>query len=275
MERTAPARALLGWLCMAFAISTGAQEPGAEVFSREVDMRLAVPPDEQQAYAKRLEDALARAGLSGLAPQYVVLVDRSPAVQAAFVYLRMSGADLEFVGASPASTGLPGTFDHFRTPLGVFEHSLANRDFRAEGTVNKNGIRGYGRKGMRVFDFGWAMAERGWKPYGLGVMRLQMHATDPDLLEKQLGAARSKGCIRIPASLDAFIDRHGLLDADYEEAAMRGVHLWVLPADYLPVQWPGRYLVVVDSGRKARPQWSPLPPKRRSGPARISLAEAC
>ena len=42
------------------------------------------------------------------------------------------------------------------------KHSLANMDFRAEGTFNDNGIRGYGRKGMRVFDFGWVVSERGW-----------------------------------------------------------------------------------------------------------------
>jgi hypothetical protein len=36
----------------------------------------------------------------------------------------------------------------------VFEHTLDNPDFRAEGTVNEFGIRGYGTKGMRIFDFG-------------------------------------------------------------------------------------------------------------------------
>jgi len=46
------------------------------------------------------------------------------------------------VGAAPVSTGLPGRFEHFTTPLGVFEHSLANPDFRAEGTKNQFGIRG-------------------------------------------------------------------------------------------------------------------------------------
>ena len=46
----------------------------------------------------------------------------------------------------------------------------------------------------------------------MSVMRLQMHATDPDHLEQRLGTAQSKGCIRIPASLNEFIDRHGVLD---------------------------------------------------------------
>jgi hypothetical protein len=68
---------------------------------------------------------------------------------------------------------------------------------------------------------------------------------------------RSKGCIRIPASLNKFIDRYGSLDADYEaQIAGRG-QLWVLRPDREPVPGAGRYLVIVDSGRKARPAWSP------------------
>ncbi|MGZ5124785.1 MAG: hypothetical protein ACXWC1_18485 [Burkholderiales bacterium] len=114
-------------------------------------------------------------------------------------------------------------------------------------------MRGYGVKGTRVYDFGWVEAERGWKPPGKSIMRLQVHATDPDLLEKSLGRARSKGCIRIPASLNVFIDRYGLLDADYEAAVKEGRHLWVLRADREPTLWPGRYLVVMDSARKKRP----------------------
>lgn len=255
-------RAIIGAL---LAAATAAASGGdlAETFGREVDRRLEIPVAEQQAYARRLGEALASAALPGIAPQYVLLVDRSAAVQAVFIYLRQPGADWKFIGASPASTGRPGTYDHFKTPLGVFEHSLANMDFRAEGTLNEQGIRGYGRKGLRVFDFGWSMAERGWKPFGKSVMRLQMHATDPDRLEQQLGEARSKGCIRIPASLNVFIDRHGLLDAEYEEAAAGGSRLWILRTDRTPVPWPGRYLVIVDSGRASRPAWSPAPGKGR------------
>ena len=64
-------------------------------------------------------------------------------------------------------------------------------------------------------------------------MRLQMHATDPVLLEPHLGHAESKGCIRIPARLNRFIDRYGLLDADYAAALARGETLWVLAPDRL------------------------------------------
>ena len=56
---------------------------------------------------------------------------------------------------------------------------------RARGT--SLGIRGYGVKGMRVFDFGWVTGERTWGDGGLSPMRLQLHSTDPDVLEPRLG----------------------------------------------------------------------------------------
>jgi hypothetical protein len=42
----------------------------------------------------------------------------------------------------------------------VFEHTIAHLDFRAEGTRNEFGVRGYGVKGMGVLDFGWVIGER-------------------------------------------------------------------------------------------------------------------
>jgi hypothetical protein len=224
-------------------------------FAKEVTMRLEPPHADREFYGEALRRSLAEHGLSALPSQYVLLVDRSAAVQAAFIYWLDASGAAHFVGAASASTGRPGAYDHFYTPVGVFVHTLDNMDFRAEGTRNAQGVRGYGIKGMRVYDFGWVEAERGWKPPGKSIMRLQVHATDPDLLEKSLGRARSKGCIRIPASLNVFIDRYGLLDANYEAAMKEGRHLWVLRADREPTPWPGRYLVVVDSGRKIRPGW--------------------
>jgi hypothetical protein len=47
-----------------------------------------------------------------------------------------------------------------RAPLGVFEHSLDNPDFRAEGTRNEFGICGCGRKVVRVYDFGLPLPTR-------------------------------------------------------------------------------------------------------------------
>ncbi len=160
------------------------------------------------------------------------------------------------VGAASVSTGSPGRFEHFETPLGVFNHSLNNLDFRAEGTKNKFGIRGCGRKGTRIYDFGWVPAAKGWGNGAMSVMRLQMHATDPNLLEQRLGTAQSKGCIRIPASLNELIDRYGVLDLDYLEKTDDGRRLWVLRSDRTPTLWPGRYLAVIDSMSGERPDWS-------------------
>ncbi len=229
--------------------------PLAEEFAREVEPRLELPASARAEYGARLEAALAHAGLAPSGPQYFVLVDRSPRVQAVFIYWYGFDGSWQLVGASPASTGRPGEFEHFVTPTGAFAHSLGSPDFRAEGTRNALGVMGYGEKGMRVFDFGWVDAERGWGSGGRSAMRLQMHATDPSL-EPTLGAAaRSKGCIRIPASLDLFIDRHGLLDADYERAEAFGRKLRVLRDDRVPTLFPGRWLVVIDSERQGRPSW--------------------
>jgi hypothetical protein len=250
-------------------------ERSRERYAAEVDRRLDLPADAQATIVTLLEEALSQAGLVHLPAQHVLVVDRSPQVQAAFLLLRTTLGAWKWVGASPVSTGRVGSFDHFRTPLGVFAHSLDNPDFRAEGTFNSNGIRGYGVRGMRVFDFGWVRAERGWGDGSISTMRLQVHATDPALLEPRLGRVESKGCIRIAATLNVFLDRHGVLDADYEEGLAQGKSLWMLRADRTPLPWPGRWLVVVDSLSRERPAWSPLPgaavtktEARSAGPAR-------
>jgi hypothetical protein len=230
-----------------------------EKYAGEVDRRIVVPEEEQRAWAGILAGLFSNRELTS---QYIVLVDRSPFVQAIAIYWMAPNRSFHFIGASPASTGKPGSFDHFLTPTGIFEHTIDDPDFRAEGTRNENGIRGYGRKGMRVFDFGWQRAERGWGRGGEATMRLQMHATDPDLLESRLGTIQSKGCIRIPATLNAFIDRYAILDADYEQAMATGQTFWVLSRERLATPWSGRFLVVVDTGRTSRPRWSPLPRKR-------------
>lgn len=172
-------------------------------FAQDVARRLNVPDAEQRAYGERLQQTLDANGLGELAREYVVLVDRAPNVQAVFLYFRTTHSNAwQMIGASPVATGLPGQYDHFVTPLGVFEHTPENMDFRAEGTTNDNGIRGYGQRDMRIYDFGWTDAERGWGKGGVSQMRFQMHATDPEYLEPLLGIRHSKGCVRIPASLN-------------------------------------------------------------------------
>ena len=253
--------AALGLAFPAHAMETATDVPLTAEFQRDVAPRLTVPQDETTAYAVRLQGTLDAAQVQLSSTQFVVLVDRSPNVQAALLYWGSSGRGWSPVGATPVSTGLPGRYEHFTTSLGVFDHTTANPDFRAEGTRNKLGFRGYGAKGMRIYDFGWVEAPRGWGNGAMGVLRLQMHATDPDLAAQRLGTAQSEGCVRIPATLNDFIDRHALLDEDYERSIGQGTHLWVLRTDRTPASTSGRFLVVVDSERKERPAWSPLPTK--------------
>lgn len=229
-------------------------------FTQEVTRRLNVPANEQRAYGERLQKALDDANLGDLAGEYVVMVDRAANVQALFIYFRATPKNAWLmIGASPVGTGWPGQYDHFLTPLGVFHHSPDHMDFRAEGTTNDNGIRGYGQRDMRIYDFGWVDGERGWGKGGKSPMRFQMHATDPDRLEPLLGIRHSKGCVRIPASLNTFLDRHGILDDDYQARVEAGKSLWVLRHDRDITPIAGRYLVVIDSARKTRPAWSPAP----------------
>ena len=103
-------------------------------------------------------------------------------------------------------------------------------------------------------------------------MRFQMHATDPSVLEARLGRVESEGCIRIPATLNVFLDRHGILDADYEAAAANGKPQWVLKPDRQPIPWPGRFLVIVDSQAAERPAWSPLPGARLASKTMVKPA---
>lgn len=222
----------------------------------QVDRRLELPEEEAQRYGALALSMLADADVSLAEPQYVVLVDRNPYVQAVFIYFISRDQAYVLIGASPVSTGRVGKFDHFETPTGVFEHTPANPDFRAEGTKNKLGIRGYGVAGMRVFDFGWQQARRGWGQGGMGIMRLQMHATDPDILEPRLGRVQSKGCIRIPAALNRLLDHYGVLDAAYEAMQSTGRVMWILRPDRSPVNDAGRYLIVVDTLRVQRPLWA-------------------
>jgi hypothetical protein len=256
---------LLVALCSPASSPSYGQESGASLavlYQQQVDRQLQVPGVEQARYATLLGETLARAGLGAIPAQYVVLVDRNVQVQAAMIFWKSEQGDFHFIGASPASTGKPGRFEYFQTPAGIFDHTIDNPDFRAEGTRNEFGILGYGRKGMRVYDFGWVNAPKGWGNRGPGVMRLQLHSTDPDLLEPRLGSAQSKGCIRIPASMNLFIDRYGLLDADYERAIAAGNKPWVLSPLREPTPWSGRYMAIVDTERQTRPPWSPPPSVR-------------
>ena len=256
--RSAVTLALL-MLVTALAPRTSAAEDGrmlAPVFAQQVTRRLNVPQEERQRYAELLASTLADAGIPELGPEYIVLVDRNPRVQAAMIFWKAPDGPFQFIGATAVSTGLPGKYDHFETPLGVYDHVLDNPDFRSEGTLNEFGIRGYGAQGRRIFDFGWVTTPKGWGNHAPSEMRLQLHATDPDLLEQRLGTAQSKGCIRTNGSFNTFLDRYGILDGHYDRAMARGEAFWVLPPTREPTPWSGRYLVIVDTERQTRPAWA-------------------
>ena len=149
------------------------------------------------------------------------------------------------------STGQVGRYDYFLTPAGVLLHTAAILDWRAEGTFNRHHVRGLGERGMRIWDFGWQHAVRGWRSRtNVSKMRLLLHSTDPATLAKRLGRAASKGCIRIPEAMDMFLDRHGILDVDYERAAQHNPRFAaVLLPDRTPTPLAGSALVVIDSSQ--------------------------
>lgn len=55
------------------------------------------------------------------------------------------------------------------------------------------------------------------------------------------------------------LDRHGVLDAEYDGLQREGQEFRVLREDREPVADAGRYRVVVDTRRGERPAWSPAP----------------
>ena len=184
--------------------------------------------------------------------QLLVVIDRNSRVQQLRIILAAPDAEWLVIGGSRVSTGQKGRFDHYVTPRGVFHSTDAILGFRAAGTLNENGIRGLGAKGMRVWDFGWHVAMKGWtevagKPDRTPI-RLMLHATDPDKLEQRLGRPASQGCVRVPATMNRFLDQHGVLDADYERAATTDIRFRaLLLRGRTPTPVAGDTLVVVDS----------------------------
>lgn len=235
---------------------------------RRTDL-LAAPPQE---YRDRIRaDALAKllgAGMDPALDQYFVYADRNPATQILFLaYYDAGNRRVVLLGTDFISSGKlrPGD-DSFLTPLGAFEHLPDHWGYRAEGTKNAKGWRGLGAKGSRVWDFGYQQAPRQFRQ---GVydsqMRLLMHATDPDNGEPRLGGPDSKGCVRVSAAANAFLDRRAILDRHYEKIAAeeKDRDMWLLRADRSPVAHPGSYLVVGDSAilsaARAEPQTAPTP----------------
>jgi len=225
----------------AFRAALRAELPAAE----------AATPEQAAAIVDAARAALDQAGEKVVREQIILVVDRNPAVQRLALVLAGPGEDWEVLALEKVSTGQAGRRGYFITPVGVFPHSTAISDYRAEGTYNENGIRGLGAKGSRVWDFGWNQAQPGWLPASEPPreMRLLLHATDPDQLEQRLGRTASQGCIRISAALNRFLDRRGVLDVEHEASLLTGDqrHRAVLHPEREPTALAGRLLVVLDS----------------------------
>lgn len=206
-------------------------------------------PEAKQAWIARTSAMVAASGMTVDRPQLLVVVDRNPRIQEMRLILTQPQGQWQELGGTKVSTGRPVGYKHFLTPTGVFLHTDHIVDWRAEGTFNAHHIRGLGMEGMRVWDFGWQRAVKGWKSRTkVGQMRLLMHATDPQTLAKRLGRPASDGCIRIPEAMNIFLDRHGVLDADYEQAAKHDAHFEkVLRSDRMPTPLAGDALVIIDS----------------------------
>ncbi|MFZ6735085.1 L,D-transpeptidase [Undibacterium sp. Ji42W] len=264
-------------VALAFATPAQALESALslkDIYSSTVVQQVQPPPEDLQSYIAQMATALSTNSITSLPSQYILLVDRNPKVQVAMLFWLDQEGQYQFIGASPVSTGRSPGFEHFETPVGVYVHSLANPDYRAEGSKNSKGIRGYGIKGRRVFDFGWQKAKKGWGDKIIADMRLQMHATDPGALESRLGTVQSKGCVRIPGTLNLLLDRYSVLDADYMQGVAEGKKYWVLDKNRQDNPWAGRYMVIIDSGKEQKPEWAAYMPSAPSAPATRKVAKA-
>jgi hypothetical protein len=226
-----------------------------EALAREVPHHVIRTAETDASWLAMARAEVAAAGFVIDHPQLLVVVDRNPRVQQLAVLVASPQTEWQVLGGTKVSTGSTGRFDHYITPRGVFHVTTAILGFRAEGTLNENGIRGLGAKGMRVWDFGWQVAAKGWnagpgKPDRIPI-RLMMHATDPDRLEQRIGQPASQGCVRIPSAMNRFLDNHGVLDAEYERAAATEIRFRaLLPVGRHPSGLAGNTLVVVDSADK-------------------------
>jgi hypothetical protein len=218
---------------------------------REVHGLLRLTQAQQSHWISMVRQTLAERDVTLRRAQLLVAVDRNPHVQALMLIVVQPSGPSIVLGGTHVSTGQPNRRGYYITPTGVFVHTDAILDYRAQGTFNENHIRGLGLKGMRVWDFGWQWARKGWLANGeRGQIRLLMHSTDPTYLAYRIGRPASEGCIRVPADMNKFIDRHGVLDVDYQQAAIDDIAFRaILPRNAKPTPLAGDMLVVVDSSK--------------------------
>jgi hypothetical protein len=203
----------------------------AQRFDAGVAQKLEVPQNEAMIYASLAEMELCSHPGVGPQPQYLLLVDSCPSIQAAFLFWRLLPGRYELVGATPASTGNPDRPGCLETPCGVFPQASTWDAGRALAS--------------RVYDFGTQRARRSGAE-GFGPLQLQARAA-VGRSRGLLGSAQSDGRVLLPASLVAFLDSHGVLDA--QRSGSRSAQGEVVP-------FAGEYLVVIDSERNERPAWA-------------------
>ncbi|MCP1227408.1 L,D-transpeptidase [Acetobacter fabarum] len=220
------------------------------LFQKDVPAAFTPTITQKDTWLALARQQISQSGYVVQTPQAVVVADRNPSVQRACVIVaRPDTPEWTIIGCTRISTGTIGRKHHYITPVGIFTNTAERLGYRAQGTKNENGIMGNGTKGMRVWDFGWQVAEKGWLPSReQGPIRLEMHATDPVFLERQLGHMASAGCIRIPAALNIYIDKNGLLDVEYERKAATDKRFRaLLRTDRTPSSLAGMAVIVVDS----------------------------
>ncbi len=226
-----------------------------ELASMRTDFADLVPPQYQVELTPEIQEAMDMAIRSYpevqalTEPEFLVVVNRHPNAQSMSVVVT-DGQSVEYVGSAKTSTGHLNRKGYFQTPIGIFENKREFGNYRAQGTKNDNGVRGLGTKGMRVFDFGWQDSIASWGARGPASIRLQMHATDPDLLEQRLGSPASKGCVRIQTGVNTFIDTYGVLDKHYTGSDTEEPG-WVLSKAKKMSKYDGRYMVVMEQGPPA------------------------
>lgn len=178
--------------------------------------------------------------------QFFIYVDRNPKKQLmALCFFDADSKQIIIIGTDKVSTGNPNRKGHFITPIGFFKNTTENFGYRALGTKNEKGWRGFGKKGSRVWDFGWqkVLNKKGEERH----IRLLMHATDPDFGEPRLGQIDSKGCVRVSARINNFLDYFGILDKEYESQSNLKKVAYLLRNDRILISFAGKYLVVGDS----------------------------
>jgi hypothetical protein len=230
-----------------------------DIMAVEAASTIHLSPAREQALIALGQQMAAEDHLFIRQPQLVLIVDRAPQGQLLAMTLARPDGDWQILGATPVSTGKPGRLQHFKTPVGVLLNDGSEIGYRAQGTFNQNHIRGLGVKGMRVWDFGWHTTDDWRIPGATMAVRVEMHATDPDVLEERIGRADSEGCIRLPDALNHFLDRHGIIDAAIERLgeADSGYRALLSP-ELDPTPLAGDAVIVVDS---SEPWAKPYPPE--------------